>query len=60
MKRGRSIASLGRAPAPEWEEVARAARPAAWLPAGLAVTPGRSRPLALLMVSTTLALLAGG
>ncbi|HSK34892.1 MAG TPA: hypothetical protein VK903_15530, partial [Propionicimonas sp.] len=27
MKRGRSIASLGRAPVPEWEEVARAAWP---------------------------------
>jgi hypothetical protein len=49
VKRGRSIASLGRAPVPEWEEVARAAWPGR-LPQQL-VTPAGAGQLALLIVS---------
>lgn len=33
---GRRLASLGRAPAPEWEELARCVPQSRWLPAGLA------------------------
>jgi hypothetical protein len=49
VKRGRSIASLGRAPVPEWEEVARAAWPGR-LPRRLVATAGASQ-LALLVLS---------
>jgi hypothetical protein len=49
VKRGRSIASLGRAPVPEWEEVARAAWPGR-LPDRL-VTPAGAGQLAFLVVS---------
>ena len=49
MKRGRSIASLGRAPVPEWEEVARAAWPGR-LPHRLVTTAGAGQ-LALLVIT---------
>ena len=42
MNRGRAISNLGRAPVPEWEEVARAAWPGR-LPAGVAALAGRTR-----------------
>lgn len=61
MKRGRSIASLGRAPVPEWEEVARAAWPGR-LPHRLVTLAGRAQlplfviTIALLLVSAVLRL----
>ncbi|MGC3994814.1 MAG: CDP-glycerol glycerophosphotransferase family protein [Propionicimonas sp.] len=53
MKRGGGIQSLGRAPVPEWEEVARAAWPGR-LPAGITTLAGRSH---LVVVVAGLALL---
>ena len=53
---GRRLASLGRAPAPEWEELARCVPSARWLPAGLAHWVGQ-QALALLAIGH-LALLA--
>jgi hypothetical protein len=56
VKRGRSIASPGRAPVPEWEELARAAWPGR-RPQQL-VTPAGAGQLALLVVSILTLVLA--
>jgi CDP-Glycerol:Poly(glycerophosphate) glycerophosphotransferase len=56
VKRGRALGNLGRAPVPEWEEVARAAWPG-HLPARLVELAGRSRlpVLAISVVGLVLA-----
>lgn len=56
MKRGRAIGNLGRAPVPEWEEVARAAWPGR-LPVRLTALAGRAQ-LPVLLLSLCLLLLA--
>ncbi len=58
MKPGRSPASLGRAPVPEWEEVARAAWPGR-LPHLLVSLAGRAQ-LVVFVVSIALLLVAAG
>ncbi|MGB4272868.1 MAG: hypothetical protein WBJ44_10800, partial [Propionicimonas sp.] len=53
----RRLAALGRAPAPEWEELVRALGPAPWLPDGLARQLEQTG--LVLLVAGHVALLAG-